>query len=846
MPQSQLLPPSDLASHTASQSQAKSRPHAQTLRVDGMTCAACTARVERMVQKLPGVTGANANLMTASLSVEGDASAEDIAAQLAKAGYSTPTEVTQLAISGMTCASCIGRVEAALAAIPGVQEVGVNLANQTATVRHFAVAGLATQMIGAVQHAGYDARALTADSRDGLAAQRREEYAALLRAVIIAAALTLPVFILEMGGHAVPAFHHWLFGTFGRFPVWVAQFLLTSAVLFGPGMRFYRAGVPALLHGAPDMNSLVVLGATSAWGYSSVATFLPGILPPESQVVYFEAAAVIVTLILLGRLLEARAKGRTGAAIARLVGLQAKTARVQDGDEIIERPIDQIAVGDLLHLRPGERVAVDGVVETGTSWLDQSMITGEPVPVERASGDALTAGTVNGNGALTYRATRVGADTVLAQIIAMVEQAQGAKLPIQAMVDRVTRVFVPVVMALAALTFGIWLFVGPEPALSHALVAGVAVLIIACPCAMGLATPTSIMVGTGRGAEMGVLFRRGDALQALQGVQVLAFDKTGTLTEGRPDLIALHPAPGVPGDRVLAVAAAAEAASEHPIAGAVLRAAQALGLDLPAASDVTAITGFGLSAQVDGQIVLIGAKRLMEQNGVALGELQARADTHAAKGQTPLYVAIDGQIGGLLVVADRIKPGTPAALKELRAMGIELAMITGDAQATAQAVAADLGITHVRADVLPGQKLEAINDLRVGPDGQPRTLAFVGDGINDAPALAGADVGLAIGTGTDVAVEAAEVVLMSGDLRGVVNAMHLSRAVLRNIRQNLFWAFAYNAALIPVAAGALYPAFGLTLSPALGAGAMALSSLFVVSNALRLRRVKPFMAEGAT
>ncbi|MCC0076002.1 MAG: copper-translocating P-type ATPase [Rhodobacter sp.] len=809
----------------------------QTLRVDGMTCASCTARVERMLSREEGVTGVRANLMTGTVAIDGAAEPRRVAEKLAAAGFSAAEDTTRLSIAGMTCASCVARVERVLARVPGVEGASVNLADESATIRHFAVAGLPDRLAEAVKAAGYEARVVTETSRDDLAARREADQRQLKRAVILAAVLTLPVFILEMGGHAVPAFHHWLHGTFGQTPVWVLQFLLTTAVMVGPGWRFFRAGVPALLHGGPDMNSLVVLGSTAAWGFSTVATFAPGLLPEGARAVYFEAAAMIVTLILLGRWLEARAKGRTGAAIQRLVGLQAKTARRERAGLVEDVPIAEIAVGDLLQLRPGERVAVDGTIATGHSWLDESMISGEPVPVEKGPGDVVTAGTVNGQGVLTYRAERVGGDTLLAQIIRMVEEAQGAKLPIQAAVDRVTRVFVPVVMGIAALTVLVWLVVGPAPALSHALVAGVAVLIIACPCAMGLATPTSIMVGTGRGAEMGVLFRRGDALQALQGVQVVAFDKTGTLTEGRPALVALHPASGWDGDAALALAAAAEAGSEHPIAGAILRAAEEKGLVRPEAEGAEARAGFGLTAVVEGRRVLIGAARLMAAEGVALGDLPALAEDHAGRGQTPLYMAVDGALAALIVVADRVKPSSRAAIAALHGLGVEVAMITGDAQATARAIAAELGIDRVVAEVLPAGKVEAVESLRDGG----RRVAFVGDGINDAPALAAADVGLAIGTGTDVAVEAAEVVLMSGDLKGVVNAIDLSRRVLRNIRQNLFWAFAYNTALIPVAAGVLYPAFGLQLSPVLGAGAMALSSIFVLSNALRLRGVRPVL-----
>ena len=807
----------------------------QTLRVDGMTCAACTSRLERVLGRAEGVSGVRANLMTGSVAVDGAALPEVLAQKVAQAGFVAVEEVTQLAIGGMTCASCVSRLEGVLGAVPGVLAVSVNLAGETARITHLALSGLPEALAQAVRGAGYTARVASEDSRADIARHRAGEQRALALAVLLAAVLTLPVFVVEMGGHLVPAFHHWLHGLIEPQVLRLGQFGLTTAVLFGPGWRFFRAGVPALLHGSPDMNSLVVLGAGAAWAYSSITTFAPGWLPQASRQVYFEAAAVIVTLILLGRWLEARAKGRTGAAIARLAGLRPDRVRVERGGAVVEVAMAEVVVGDLLHLRPGERVAVDGLVQTGHSWVDESMISGEPLPLDKGPGAALTGGTLNGAGVLTYRATAVGGDTVLARIIRLVEDAQGAKLPIQALVDRVTRVFVPVVMGLAALTFALWLALGPG--LAEALVAGVAVLIIACPCAMGLATPTSIMVGTGRGAEMGVLFRRGDALQALQGVQVVAFDKTGTLTEGRPELVAIHAADDA---GALALAAAAESGSEHPIAGAILRAAAARGLVLAPAEGVTALAGFGLSARVGGQAVLVGAERLMQREGLALGGLPALAAEGGAKGQTPLYLAADGQVLALFLVADQIKPGSRAAIAALHAQGLRTAMITGDSRPAAQAIATDLGIDTVIAEVLPEGKIVALESLRTGG----RTLAFVGDGINDAPALAAADVGIAIGTGTDVALEAAEVVLMSGDLAGVVNAIHLSRKVLANIRQNLFWAFAYNAALIPVAAGVLYPGFGVTLSPMLGAGAMALSSMFVLTNALRLRGLRPMMSEG--
>ena len=545
---------------------------------------------------------------------------------------------------------------------------------------------------------------------------------------------------------------------------------------------------------------------------------------------------MIVVLILLGRLLESRAKGRTGAAIQALMGLQARQARVLRDGTLVAVDVDALVVGDIITLRPGERVPVDGTVTEGSSPVDESMMTGEPVPVVKTTGDALTGGTVNGQGGLTFAATRVGKDTTLAQIIRMVTEAQGAKLPIQDVVDRVTLWFVPAVLALAVLTVAVWLAVGPDPTL--ALVAGVSVLIIACPCAMGLAVPTSIMVGSGRAAEMGVLFRKGAALQQLADVSVIAFDKTGTLTEGKPHLTDLVLADGFDRADVLRLAAAVEAKSEHPIGAAIVNAARAEGLGAAEVSDFGAIAGFGVSALVEGRRVLIGADRLLTRDGIATDALAATETALAERGRTALFVAIDGQAAAVIAVADPVKPGSAVAIAALKAKGLKIAMITGDKRETAEAIAREIGIDHVVAGVLPDGKVAALDQLRV-----QGKIAFVGDGINDAPALAHADIGIAIGTGTDVAIETADLVLMSGDLRGVVNAVAVSQGTMRNIRQNLGWAFGYNVALVPVAAGVLYPVFGLLLSPVFAAAAMALSSVSVVSNALRLRRLRPVMDE---
>ena len=703
----------------------------------------------------------------------------------------------------MTCASCVGRVEAALAAVPGVLEARVNLASESARVVHAEGAVAAADLIAATRDAGYPSQVEEAGETRSAAARKSDEAREMARRMWIAAALALPVFVIEMGGHVIPGLHTLIMDTIGMQTSWVLQFVLTTLVLAGPGRGFFRTGVPALLRGAPDMNSLVAVGTGAAYGYSVVATFLPGLLPQAVRAVYFEAAAVIVVLILLGRWLEARAKGRTGAAIERLVGLQARTARVMRDGRPQEVAIDAITPGDIVLVRPGERIPVDGEVTEGTARVDESMITGEPVPVSKGAGDAVTGGTVAGAGSLEMRATRVGADTTLAQIIRMVEEAQGAKLPIQGLVDRVTLWFVPAVMAIAVLTVGAWLLLAPGQGVTLALVAGVSVLIIACPCAMGLATPTSIMVGTGRAADLGVLFRKGDALQRLADVRTVALDKTGTVTEGRPELTDLVCAEGAARADVLRLVAAVEARSEHPVAAAITRAAEAEGADLPAVEDFEAIPGHGVRARVEGREVLVGADRLMAREGIDTGPLAGTEADLAGRGRTALFAAIDGRLAAVLAVADPVKPSSAAAISALRGLGLRVAMITGDKRETAQAIARETGIDEVVAGVLPEGKIAALERLRAhGP------VAFVGDGINDAPALAQADAGIAIGTGTDIAIESADVVLMSGDLRGVVDALAVSRATMRNIRQNLVWAFGYNTALIPVAAGVLYPATG--------------------------------------
>ncbi|KAF1048558.1 heavy metal translocating P-type ATPase [Xylophilus sp.] len=806
------------------------------LPVEGMSCASCVGRVERALKAVPGVTEATVNLAAgrADVTFGGAPDAPAAIAAIEHAGYAVPGDTVELAVEGMSCASCVGRVERALKAVPGVTEATVNLTTERARVR--TVPGLdAAVLAQALERAGYPAHPL-ARSGDDAGARRAAAQTALGRSLVAAAVLALPVFLLEMGGHVVPALHHAIATSIGMQASWLLQFALTTAVLAGPGRRFFALGLPALLRAAPDMNSLVAVGTAAAYGYSLVATFAPRWLPAGTVNVYYEAAAVIVVLILLGRWLEARAKGRTSQAIQRLVGLQPRTARVRRaGGAVEEVAIDAVRPGDTVEVRPGERIPVDGEVTAGDSYVDESTVTGEPVPLAKQIGARVIGGTVNQRGALDVRATQVGADTVLAQIVRLVEQAQGGKLPIQAVVDRVTMWFVPAVMAVAALTFVAWMVFAPAPALGLALVNAVAVLIVACPCAMGLATPTSIMVGTGRAAELGVLFRKGEALQLLRDAQVVAVDKTGTLTEGRPALTDLALAPGFDRAEVLALVAAVEARSEHPIARAIVAAAQAERLAVPAVERFESVTGRGVRATANGRRVEVGADRFMRQLGLDVAAFAADAQCLGEEGKTPLYAAIDGRLAAIVAVADPLKNSSPAAIAALHALGLKVAMVTGDNRRTGEAIARRLGIDEVVVEVLPEGKVDAVQRLQ----GTYGRLAYVGDGINDAPALAAADVGIAIGTGTDVAIEAADVVLMSGDLAGVPRAIALSQATLANIRQNLFWAFAYNAALIPVAAGVLYPVNGTLFSPVLAAGAMALSSVFVLGNALRLRRWAP-------
>ncbi len=662
------------------------------------------------------------------------------------------------------------------------------------------------------------------------AEERRAEIADLTRRVVVGAVLTAPVLFAVMAREVfkadwVPALllNHWL------------QLALITPVMFYTGWPIHRTGWLALANRGAEMNSLITLGTTAAYAYSLLVTVAPGVLPAEVREVYFEAVSVILTLILLGRLIEARAKAGTGEAIRALLGLQARTARViRDGAEQ-EIIIEDVVVGDEVVVRPGEKIPVDAVVVSGSSAVDESMVTGEPIPVTKRAGDTVIGATINGTGSLRVRAVKVGADTMLAQIIRLVQRAQASRAPIQRLADAISAYFVPAVIAIAIVTFAVWFIAGPPPALTLALVSAVAVLIIACPCALGLATPLSIMVGTGKGAQAGILIRSAEALETTHRLDTIVLDKTGTITAGKPALTDVRPASGFAENELLALAAAAEVDSEHPLAAAIVTGARARGLELPAATGFDSVTGKGVRATIAGREVLVGTARLLADAGIDPANLEPVAAGLAGEGRTAILVAVDGRAAGVIGVADTVKEDSAAAVAALRRLGLNVVMITGDNARTAAAVARQVGIRRVLAEVLPERKADEIRRLQ----GEGRRVGMVGDGINDAPALAQADIGLAIGTGTDVAIEAADITLISGSLAGVVTAIELSRATMRNIRQNLFLALVYNAVGIPVAAGVLYPFLGIRLSPMFAAAAMALSSLSVVGNANRLRRFRP-------
>jgi Cu+-exporting ATPase len=854
--------------------------------VEGMTCASCVNRIERYLRKVDGVVEANVNLATETAAVRFDPGRVDLdvlRSAVEAAGYEARIDRAELSgtagpqaieigfrapqgglagprtlaldIEGMTCASCVNRIERYLRKVDGVVEANVNLATERASVLARSEVTV-DQLIAAVEAAGYEAKLLvdagstvprmaTGEPAEPHAAHReagapetsfqQRHLADTRRRLVVAAVLTTPL-LLGLASMTVAPFLPDVFMN-----PWL-QLALATPVQFYAGWPFYKGAWKVARHRATDMNTLIAVGTSAAYFYSLAAILFPdffraaGVATGEQLPLYFDTSSAIITLILLGRFLEARARSHTSDAIKKLIGLAPRTARVlRDGREA-DIPIEDVVRGDLVLVRPGEKVPVDGVVRDGRSAVDESMITGESMPVTKEPDDEVIGGTLNTSGAFRFEATRVGRDTVLAQIVRLVQDAQGSKAPIQRLADLVTSYFVPAVLAIAALTFVVWFVVGPEPAFNLALLNMVAVLIIACPCALGLATPTSIMVGTGKGAENGVLFRNAEALERLHNVRAIVLDKTGTLTEGKPRVTDVIRVEGGPDEsELLRLVASAERGSEHPLGEAIVRfAADERGLEVSDPAEFEAVSGQGIVASVGDRRVLVGRPAFLEDHGIETTPIREAGEELAGVGKTPVFVAIGDRLAAVIAVADTLKPGSAEAVAELHRQGLEIAMLTGDNETTARAIARQAGVDRVLADVRPDEKAAQVRKLQA----EGKLVAMVGDGINDAPALAQADVGIAIGTGTDVAIESASVTLMSGDLRALVTAFALSRATMRNIKQNLFWAFAYNVALIPLAAGFFYPFTGWLLDPIFAAAAMALSSVTVVSNALRLRRFR--------
>ena len=813
------------------------------LPITGMSCASCASRIQNALAQVKGVDNAAVNFAAERATIHynpSEASVSEFIKIIKDQGYGVSVSKTNIPVKGMTCASCVQKVQKALSSMNGVLSAEVNFATEKASVEYIPSQTGMGDFKKALRDIGYDIVEVEKgeDIVEKERQEREKELSRLKFRLIAGAALTISIFVLMLWEKAG-------LSSFIEIPEqinFLIQFIIQSPVQFWVGWQFYKGAISAARHRTTNMNTLIAVGTSAAYIYSVIATFFPSVFEIKgySASVYFDTAATIIVLILLGRFFEARAKGKTSEAIKKLMGLQAKTARVVRAGTERDILIEELEIGDIVVVRPGEKIPVDGVVKDGYSLVDESMISGESIPVEKKAGDEVVGSTINKTGSFRFEASRIGKDTMLSQIINMVQEAQGSKPPIARLADKIASIFVPAVIGIAAFTFVIWYYFGPVPSFTYAMLNFIAVLIIACPCALGLATPTSIMVGTGKGAENGILIRSGEALETAHKINTVVFDKTGTLTKGKPEVTDIIVGAGrdLPGvieeNDILMLAASAEKGSEHPLGEAIVNKAKEMGTGLKDPEDFQAVPGHGIKARIDGRNVRLGNANFMEDESINIGKLAIKVEQLSAEGKTPMFVASDGNIIGIIAVADTIKENSADALKSLRKIGIEVVMITGDNRRTAEAIARQAGIDRVFAEVLPEDKAKKIQELQ----GEGKIVAMVGDGINDAPALAQADVGIAIGTGTDVALEASDITLIGGDLRGVVASIALSRATVRNIKQNLFWAFAYNIILIPVAAGALFPFFGILLNPMLAAAAMGLSSVTVVTNALRLKRFR--------